>query len=62
MSVCTPAYYADVVCERARCYLNDAFKTPSQSMAGGVGVEPAAMAGGGVLVYNGWYGEDTAQI
>ncbi|KAB5514942.1 ribonuclease H-like domain-containing protein [Coniochaeta sp. 2T2.1] len=41
MSVCTPAYYADLVCERARCYLSGAFETPSQSVAGSVGAEPA---------------------
>ncbi|KAK1749574.1 ribonuclease H-like domain-containing protein [Echria macrotheca] len=35
VSVCTPAYYADVVCERARCYLGGVFDaTPAASMAG----------------------------
>ncbi|KAL2015718.1 hypothetical protein VTK56DRAFT_4914 [Thermocarpiscus australiensis] len=44
VSVCTPAYYADVVCERARCYLSGAFETPSQSTAGSVGGEQPAAA------------------
>ena len=35
VSVCTPAYYANVLCERARCYLSGTFDaTPVQSMAG----------------------------
>ncbi len=25
VSICPPAYYADLVCERARCYLYEAF-------------------------------------
>lgn len=32
VSLCTPAYYADIVCERARCYLSDVFDTPTQSV------------------------------
>ncbi|KAH7025257.1 putative RNA interference and gene silencing protein [Microdochium trichocladiopsis] len=31
VSLCTPAYYADIVCERARCYLSGVFDTPTQS-------------------------------
>jgi hypothetical protein len=36
-SICPPAYYADLVCERARCYLREVFDgstqpTPSSSM------------------------------
>jgi hypothetical protein len=43
VSVCTPAYYADLVCERARCYLRGAFETPNQSTAGSVArVQPVA--------------------
>ncbi|KAF7505467.1 hypothetical protein GJ744_000714 [Endocarpon pusillum] len=40
VSICPPAYYADIVCERARCYLSGLFDmstpsaTPSQSVAG----------------------------
>lgn len=36
VSVCPPAYYADLVCTRARCYLQDVFdpSTPSASVAG----------------------------
>ena len=38
VSVCTPAYYADLVCERARCYLSRVFEAtegtdPSQPSA-----------------------------
>ncbi|KAH7112376.1 RNA interference and gene silencing protein, partial [Dactylonectria macrodidyma] len=31
VSICTPAYYADILCERARCYLSSVFETPSNS-------------------------------
>ncbi|KAI1906889.1 hypothetical protein LOZ65_006818 [Ophidiomyces ophidiicola] len=31
VSLCTPAYYADLACERARCYLASLFDTPSPS-------------------------------
>ena len=40
VSICPPAYYADKVCERARCYLTELFDaptplgTPAQSVAG----------------------------
>lgn len=36
VSICPPAYYADIVCERARCYLSGLFDmtTPAQSVAG----------------------------
>ncbi|KAJ5140799.1 hypothetical protein N7448_004207 [Penicillium atrosanguineum] len=35
VSVCPPAYYADLVCTRARCYLSDQYDpTPSASVAG----------------------------
>lgn len=42
VSVCPPAYYADLVCERARCYLSRLFDpspvaSPEPSIAGGVG-------------------------
>ncbi|KAF3059635.1 Protein argonaute 2 [Daldinia childiae] len=30
VSVCTPAYYADIACERARCYLDHLFDDPGQ--------------------------------
>lgn len=37
VSICPPAYYADLVCTRARCYLSRAFEpeTPSGSVIGG---------------------------
>ncbi|CBF85033.1 hypothetical protein AN1519.2 [Aspergillus nidulans FGSC A4] len=36
VSICPPAYYADLVCTRARCYLSSAFEpsTPSGSVIG----------------------------
>lgn len=36
VSICPPAYYADLVCTRARCYLSRAFEpeTPSGSVVG----------------------------
>ncbi len=43
VSICPPAYYADIVCERARCYLSGYFDmltpsgTPAQSVVGGEG-------------------------
>jgi eukaryotic translation initiation factor 2C len=38
VSICPPAYYADILCERARCYLSGVFDpaTPAGSVAGGV--------------------------
>ncbi|KAI0179805.1 putative RNA interference and gene silencing protein [Hypoxylon sp. FL1284] len=33
VSLATPAYYADIVCERARCYLNRLYDDPSPSSA-----------------------------
>lgn len=31
VSLCTPAYYADIMCERARCYLSGLFDTPDNT-------------------------------
>ncbi|KAL6691521.1 Piwi domain-containing protein [Trichoderma pleuroticola] len=31
VSYCAPAYYADVLCERSRCYLSTLFESPSNS-------------------------------
>ncbi|KAI9850709.1 MAG: hypothetical protein M1838_005200 [Thelocarpon superellum] len=45
VSICPPAYYADLVCERARCYLSRLYNaesaagTPAQSVSG----QPAVM-------------------
>jgi eukaryotic translation initiation factor 2C len=33
VSLCPPAYYADLACERARCYLSEYFNTPIPSAA-----------------------------
>ena len=37
VSICPPAYYADLVCERARCYLSNVFdgSTPAASVSEG---------------------------
>ncbi|KAI1080743.1 Piwi-domain-containing protein [Whalleya microplaca] len=35
VSICTPAYYADLVCERARCYLSGLFEVPDGSVTSG---------------------------
>ena len=45
VSICPPAYYADLVCERARCYLSEHYDmaTPSQTSAAsesGQGAKP----------------------
>jgi len=41
VSICTPAYYADILCERARCYLSSLFEGSTNASvtdtAGGVG-------------------------
>ncbi|CAN9164259.1 unnamed protein product [Alternaria alternata] len=51
VSLCPPAYYADLACERARCYLANLFDTPTPSgapsmagtsAAGGAGQDPSA--------------------
>ncbi|KAJ5471191.1 hypothetical protein N7530_008548 [Penicillium desertorum] len=40
VSVCPPAYYADLVCTRARCYMSDLFDpTPSVNQTGSVAGE-----------------------
>ena len=46
VSLCPPAYYADLACERARCYLATLFDTPSPSAAPSVtGTSAAGGAG-----------------
>ncbi|KAI1497536.1 Piwi-domain-containing protein [Biscogniauxia marginata] len=47
VSYCTPAYYADILCERARCYLSHVFDTPSNSAAPSVAGGSVAGGGGG---------------
>jgi eukaryotic translation initiation factor 2C len=37
VSLCPPAYYADLVCERARCYLSGLFDGSAQSVSSGGG-------------------------
>lgn len=44
VSVCPPAYYADLVCERARCYLSTLFDSTSETSP----AENVAEGGGGV--------------
>jgi eukaryotic translation initiation factor 2C len=44
VSICPPAYYADLVCERARCYLSHVFEGSSaQSVSSGGGGDLQAM-------------------
>ncbi|XWW92784.1 hypothetical protein V2A60_000711 [Cordyceps javanica] len=46
VSLCPPAYYADLACERARCYLASLFDTPSPSAGPSVaGTSAAGTAG-----------------
>ncbi|KAI4619887.1 hypothetical protein J4E83_005744 [Alternaria metachromatica] len=47
VSLCPPAYYADLACERARCYLANLFDTPTPSA--GNSVADSSAAGGGSL-------------
>ena len=47
VSLCTPAYYADIMCERARCYLSSMFDTPSNSAAPSVAGSTVAGGAGG---------------
>lgn len=49
VSLCPPAYYADIVCERARCYLSGVFETPTHSAAPSVA---ESVQGGGAQVGN----------
>jgi hypothetical protein len=47
VSICPPAYYADLVCERARCYLSGIFdatpgQTPAASVTEGHSQDPVA--------------------
>jgi hypothetical protein len=46
VSICPPAYYADLVCERARCYLSDVFDQ-STSVVSEAGSAQAAQVDGG---------------
>ncbi|KAK6431186.1 hypothetical protein LTR95_012654 [Oleoguttula sp. CCFEE 5521] len=47
VSICPPAYYADLVCERARCYLSSHFApssgsaTPASESSGSAGISTA---------------------
>ncbi|KJR88114.1 RNA interference and protein silencing protein (Qde2) [Sporothrix schenckii 1099-18] len=41
VSLCTPAYYADILCERARCYLSSVFDESTEAST------VASQAGGG---------------
>ncbi|KAK4442952.1 ribonuclease H-like domain-containing protein [Podospora aff. communis PSN243] len=52
VSVCTPAYYADIACERARCYLSGMYDTPPASAAGSVAAQqPGAVSDDDVLIH-----------
>jgi hypothetical protein len=47
VSLCPPAYYADLACERARCYLADLFDTPTPSAAPSTAGESTAASSAG---------------
>ncbi|KAI8958512.1 eukaryotic translation initiation factor 2C 2 [Daldinia sp. FL1419] len=50
VSYCTPAYYADILCERARNYLHNVFDSPGNSAAPSVaGSTSGAGAGAGSM-------------
>lgn len=53
VSYCTPAYYADILCERARCYLSHLFDSPANSAAPSVveGSEGHAASGQDVKIH-----------
>lgn len=57
VSICPPAYYADLVCERARCYLSPVFEpslegTPQGSVvSGGGGGGSGQVSGSGVVLH-----------
>ncbi len=55
VSICTPVYYADIVCERARCYLSNLFDdSPNPSAApslAGSSNEPAAAGNDDVQIH-----------
>ncbi|KAI0871010.1 ribonuclease H-like domain-containing protein [Hypoxylon argillaceum] len=42
VSYCAPAYYADILCERARCYLHEVFESPTNSAVPSVAASDAA--------------------
>ncbi|KAI1174313.1 Piwi-domain-containing protein [Nemania sp. FL0916] len=55
VSYCTPAYYADILCERARNYLSHVFDSPSASVAPSVvsGHQPeGAVSGDEVKIHD----------
>jgi eukaryotic translation initiation factor 2C len=52
VSLCPPAYYADLACERARCYLANLFDTPNQSAAPSTAAASAAGGAGGVPAHD----------
>jgi eukaryotic translation initiation factor 2C len=55
VSLCPPAYYADLACERARCYLASLFDTPTPSAA-------PSMAGGSTAAGGALASADDVQI
>ena len=46
VSICPPAYYADLVCERARCYLSNLFDASAGATPGGSVLEGGGGGGG----------------
>lgn len=55
VSLCPPAYYADLACERARCYLSNLFDSPTASanpsVAGSTTGGPVAPSANDVLIH-----------
>lgn len=51
VSYCPPAYYADLVCERGRCYLSHLF-SPNTSQAGSVSADPPVNNNPQIQVHN----------
>lgn len=55
VSVCPPAYYADLVCTRARCYLSDLFDpSPAPTSAGSAGSAVGTEGDGGRVPDRSW--------
>ncbi|KAF2750120.1 Piwi-domain-containing protein [Sporormia fimetaria CBS 119925] len=52
VSLCPPAYYADLACERARCYLSNLFDSPEPSAASVSGTDaPLGATNNDVLIH-----------
>lgn len=52
VSICPPAYYADLVCERARCYLSDLFDGASDTASTVSGATAATAQPGDISIHD----------